>query len=208
MTRRNTSEDILDVTERLVIAAVSIDDVSVRRIAEAAGVNVSAIAYHFGSRERLIVAVTRRVYDRLNAERLALLDRAVAAGAPGPPDLRAVIAALIGPSLRWSREAKGPYSVFVKHASLAQRSHKAEVRDALQNQITHLLAFVPPLRRAAPHLDDAEIGWRIHCALGVRDYNTRRPQRAVLLTGGAIDLDDVETVLEKSIDVIEPMFRP
>ena len=202
-----TRDRLLDTTERLMIEAASLDDVSVRRIADAADVNLSAISYHFGSRDRLIVAVTQRVYDRLNAERHALLNQAIAAAAPDPPRLRAVIEALIGPSLRWSRDPSSSYGVFVKAAGLPARSRNATIRQSLETRIDHLRPFFPAFKAAAPHLDDADIGWRIHCALGVRHYATRRLDRALLLANGTIDAGDTEALLQRTIDVIEPMFR-
>ena len=202
-----TRTRLLDTTERLMVEAASLDDVSVRRIAEAADVNVSAISYHFGSRDRLIVAVTQRVYDRINAERHALLDRAIQTAAPDPPHLRAVIEALIGPSLRWSRDPDSSYGVFIKAAALPARSRNVTIRQSLDARIDHLRPFFPAFKAAAPHLDDADIGWRIHCALGVRHYATRRLERAVLLTNGAVDPADTEALLHRTIDVIEPMFR-
>ena len=45
----HTSDDILKAAERLLASAKTLDEVSVRRIAQDAGVNVSAISYHFGS---------------------------------------------------------------------------------------------------------------------------------------------------------------
>jgi AcrR family transcriptional regulator len=202
-----TQDTILDATEELLVGATSLDDVSVRRIAGKAGANVSAISYHFGSREKLIVAAVERVYKRFNAERLRLLQEAVDARAPEPAELGRVIAALIGPSIRWSLDPTSEYPAFLHIATLVQKTRDPEIRERFAGKVAHLRAFIPPLRRIAPWFTEAEIAWRIHCALGVRHNVVRDRLRAEILLAGSFDLSDPEEVLARTIEVIAPMFR-
>ena len=204
---QTTPELIVCATERLLAEAKSVDDVSVRRIAGAAGVNVAAIGYHFGSREKLIVAAVRRVYDRLDAERMRLLQAALDAHAPEPPPLPAVIGALIGPSVRWSLDPASEYPVFVNFAALGARSKDPAIRTEMADNVTHLRAFITVLRRIAPWLSDGEIGWRLHCALGIRTNVLRYRERAAALTGGEIDLTDPSELERRMVEVIVPMFQ-
>ena len=69
-----------------------------------AGTTPSSISYHFGSQERLIIATAERVYKRLNAERLSMLNAAAQKRHQTRRRLEDVIAALVGPSVRWSLE--------------------------------------------------------------------------------------------------------
>jgi AcrR family transcriptional regulator len=209
MARRQTRGEILDAAERLLVAAANIEDVSVRRIAAKAGVNVAAIGYHFGSRDKLLVAAIKRVYDRFNAERLAMLEAAIAARAPRPPELTAVITALIAPSIRWSNDPNSSYAAFVNFGALTQQARDPAVRNTMAREIKHLRAFIAPLRQVAPWFSEAEIAWRIHCALGVRHNVVRYRARAAALIGEAFDLRDSEEVLRRTVEVIIPMFaRP
>ena len=64
---------------------------SVRDLAAKAGVNLAAVCYHFGSKERLLVEALAGQVRPLNERRLAALD-AVLAG-PGKPDLAAILEA-------------------------------------------------------------------------------------------------------------------
>jgi AcrR family transcriptional regulator len=207
MTRQRTRDHILDVTERLLATADSVDDVSVRRIAEEAGTTVSAVGYHFGSRDKLIAAAAKRIYDRFNEERLTLLNAAIDAKAPDPPDLGAVIAALIAPSVRWSNDPTSSYAAFVNFGALVQRAKDPSIGGSIAKEIKHLRAFIPPLRQIAPWFSESEIAWRIHCALGVRSNVIRYRARAEALIGDAFDLTDSEEVLDRMIEVIAPMFR-
>lgn len=201
-----TAEQILEAAERLLVTSPTASAVSVRRIATAAGVNVAAISYHFGSRERLLGAVFSRVYQRFNTERLNRLQAAVDASAPEPPPLSAVLAALVGPSIDWSFEAGSDYPAFVHFASL--QTTDPDLRRTLAGSVDHLQPFLAVLRGLAPWLSDGDIGWRIHCVLGIRHNAIRYRERATVLVAGAFDLTDPRALLDRIIDVAEPMFRP
>ena len=56
-----------------------------RQITSAAGVNLAAVNYHFGSKEALVQAVLKRRLEGVNRERLRLLDELEAAGGPRQP---------------------------------------------------------------------------------------------------------------------------
>ncbi|MEE8545649.1 MAG: CerR family C-terminal domain-containing protein [Alphaproteobacteria bacterium] len=56
-----------------LFAEQGFDAVSTREIARAAGVNLSAITYHFGGKERLYEAVIQRLIDDLEPQRQALI---------------------------------------------------------------------------------------------------------------------------------------
>jgi AcrR family transcriptional regulator len=170
----------------------------------------SAIAYHFGSQEELITAVAERVYRRLNAERLMLLRKAVDRRAPDPPDLQEVIAALVGPSIRWAADPTSGYPVLARFTSMAH-AHRdgAAYYSRIIEDVEHHRAFIPHLKRIAPWLDEVDIGWRLNCALGIRSQVTRSRQRTELLTDHQIDLDDPDLVIRRMVEVIAPMFaRP
>lgn len=202
-----TSLRLLDACERLLCEAESVDDVTVRGVARLAGTNVSAINYHFGSREQMIVIVGQRVYRRLNAARLALLHDAVQRRAPQPPLVEDMIAALIGPSVRWSLDPKSSYPVLRHITTLGQHTRNRDLYRPIIEGIEHHRAFIPYLRRAAPWLTDSDIGWRISCALGIRSQVIRQRHRTEVLTDHEIDMDDAELVIANMVAVIAPMFR-
>ena len=69
-----TKERILDAAEALFMEH-GFEATSLRVITAAAGVNLAAVNYHFGSKEELFQAVLTRRLDPMNQERVALLDR-------------------------------------------------------------------------------------------------------------------------------------
>lgn len=71
-TSEQTCEALLDAAGQLA-AELGFGNVSTRRIAERAGVNVSGIHYHFGGKDKLFNEVVRRVMDDKSPERLKQL---------------------------------------------------------------------------------------------------------------------------------------
>ena len=77
----NTRGRILDSAERL-FAEQGFSGTSLRQITAAAGANLAAVNYHFGSKEELIKEALSRRLRPINAERLKWLDRLEAEGQP------------------------------------------------------------------------------------------------------------------------------
>ena len=69
-----TKARILDAAEALFMEH-GFEATSLRLITAAAGVNLAAVNYHFGSKEELFQAVLTRRLDPMNQARVALLDR-------------------------------------------------------------------------------------------------------------------------------------
>jgi len=93
MTALSTQDRILDAAAELYLER-GFADTSLRELTSRAGVNLSAVNYHFGSKEALFDALVERLFDPINARRLALLDALEAAG---EPDLEEVLRALVEP---------------------------------------------------------------------------------------------------------------
>jgi len=195
-----------EACERLLCEALSPDEVTVRRITELAGTNVGAVNYHFGSLEKLIFSVAERVYQRLNAERLALLAQAVGRDRARPAEVGSLIAAMVGPSIRWSLDPQSSYRVLRHMTTIAQGSHHPEIFNPMIEDVEHHLMFVPHFQRVSPWLSAVEIGFRISCVLGVRSQIIRNRHRTEMLTDHAIDLGNAEIVLEQVVMATAPMF--
>ena len=80
----------MSTLEKIVRAAESLfehqsfEATTLRQITAAAGVNLAAVNYHFGSKEALIREIFKRRLTQLNEERLAALDRLEKAAASRP----------------------------------------------------------------------------------------------------------------------------
>ena len=82
-TADETKERILDAAERL-FSEDGFDATSLRAVTAAAGTNLAAVNYHFGSKAALLPAVAARILEPVTARQLELLD-ALQAANPQPP---------------------------------------------------------------------------------------------------------------------------
>jgi len=93
-----TRASILEAAERLY-ADRGFSDVTLRDIVAAAGVNLAAVNYHFGSKDELIAELFVSRSIATNRERLNELKAAEAAGG-GRANIDAILRALVGPMVR------------------------------------------------------------------------------------------------------------
>src|SRR5580692_6974327 len=98
-----TRDKILDTAERL-FGEYGYAATSLRQIIAAAGVNLAAIHYHFGSKEELLDDLVKRKVAPLNAERMALLDRYEAEAGDRPVPLDKLLNAFLQPPLQRVKE--------------------------------------------------------------------------------------------------------
>src|SRR5579859_3138455 len=97
----STRETILDTAERL-FAERGVAATSIRDITGAAGVNLGAINYHFGTKQDLVAAVFTRRLEPVSNRQWALLDEVEREAGGQPPRLEALIEAMIRPSVERS----------------------------------------------------------------------------------------------------------
>jgi AcrR family transcriptional regulator len=95
MTRKNTSEQLIIVAERL-FAERGIDAVSLRLIAEEAGQrNPAVVQYHFGTKDDLLLAILQFRATSMNARRIEMLNDLERVGRQR--DVRGLVEALVLP---------------------------------------------------------------------------------------------------------------
>ena len=93
-----TKDRILDAAESLFMEH-GFEATSLRSITAAAGVNLAAVNYHFGSKEELFQAVLTRRLDPMNQERLDLLSALERAAAPRPVACEQILSAMFVPAV-------------------------------------------------------------------------------------------------------------
>jgi AcrR family transcriptional regulator len=92
---RTTPERLIEAVERLVTEGEG--EPSLRDITFAAGANVAAVNYHFGSKEALLDAVVERALAEHAREQLAELE--AVAGSQPPPGIDEIVRAWMSPYL-------------------------------------------------------------------------------------------------------------
>lgn len=198
-----TRERILDAAEE-VFAAEGLN-VSMRKIMSAAGVNVSSINYHFGSRETLLRALLDARSQSINKERLTQLEQVLTAA--NPATVSDIITALYQPALRPSRREDAHWQRFLKVRAMLTAESSDMVRDSMSRNYDDMHGrFVAALCDAAPHLSEADILWRYHCLLGVQSQSASLGYRIRDISKGQVDLDDPARVLDQIVPLMAKLF--
>ncbi|HET6804350.1 MAG TPA: TetR/AcrR family transcriptional regulator [Frateuria sp.] len=157
----STKERILAAAE-VLFAQRGFDGASLRQLTAAAGVNLAAVNYHFGSKDKLVEEVFRRRLDTLNAHRLAALAKVA-----GEPDttLEDVLDAFIRPALALSGDGSG--SLFMRVLARAFAEHDDHLRQFMSENYGHVMRqFTAEFARLLPQLSREELYWRIDLVTG------------------------------------------
>jgi AcrR family transcriptional regulator len=160
----STKQRILAAAETL-FARHGFAGASLRQVTSAAKVNLAAVNYHFGSKDRLIEEVFRRRLDVLNQRRLEALN-ALVDEAP----LEHVLAAFIRPALELAHQGEGG-GAFVRVLARAYAEHNDQLRKFLSENYGHVLKkFAHVLAVRLPTLPREELYWRIDIVAGALTY--------------------------------------
>lgn len=196
-----TKERILDAAERL-FADKGFDATSMRLITAAAGVNLAAVNYHFGSKAGLLEAVFRRRVEPLNRERLRLLEELQQGGEAC--EVAAILRTYIEPALHVSRDPARGGMVFMR---LLGRSY-AEPTEHLKSFMPDLyydvkLRYGEALGAALPLLAAADLYWRMHFVIGTIAYTMAGTDALHLLAACPYcDPEDVDGMTERLIEFL------
>jgi AcrR family transcriptional regulator len=166
----DTKGRILDAAEDLFIEH-GFEAMSLRQITSHADVNLAAVNYHFGSKEALIHSMLARRLDRLNVERLNLLDqfeRHFADTRNGQGlTCEHVLGALFIPALRLSRNPQHGGRAFLRLLGRAYTDPSSFVREFLAEHYASVSDRIfAAFARALPHLPQEELSWRLNFSIG------------------------------------------
>lgn len=154
----DTKKRILDTAERL-FAEQGYDATSLRQIIAAAGVNLAAVHYHFGSKEELLDGLVVRRARPVNDARIALLDKLEAE--EGQPDLEKVLEAFLLPM----SETATSHPEFVKVMGRLYAEGMMPRITQKHFQSTGM-RFLASMRKALPEMPEEELAWRVHFMIG------------------------------------------
>jgi AcrR family transcriptional regulator len=194
-----TRTAILAAAERLY-ADRGFGDVTLRDIVAAAGVNLAAVNYHFGSKDELIAElfVTRSIAT--NRERLNELKAAEEAGS-GRAEIDAILRALVGPTLRGCLGPDRERSTAARFMIRASIESVPPIRRIKNREVDHLRKFAAAMRRSLPDRGEVDLFWGLHFALAMAHHTIRESERLTRLSDGKCDLDDVAGVIDRIVAV-------
>jgi AcrR family transcriptional regulator len=156
-----TRQRLLQATRKL-LAERGTGAVHLRDVSEAAGVNVAAVSYHFGSLPNLVNAAVREAVDAVMSEQARRLGSL-------PPDagLTDIAAAWIEPTVRGLQQApeeRALLRIVAQAITDAPEDMREWVQDVLGRGHGLLIAR---LRPALPGLEEQELAFRVFCVGGI-----------------------------------------
>lgn len=199
------TKNLVFVAAERLFALHGFQNVSVRDITAAAGVNLASVNYHFGSKDALLFEIFRRRTTELNRERARMLHEANDRNA-GKPPVREVLAALLTPPLRWlapDHERRISLQFLIR----ARSEGTDQIRQILKTDVSHLRRFSDALLAARPTLSPEDVYWRLHFTLGML-HNNRFAEfdRLNVLSEGATSEGDVDALLARMLAFAEAGF--
>jgi AcrR family transcriptional regulator len=166
----DTKRRILDAAEELFMEH-GFEATSLRLITTAAGVNLAAANYHFGSKEELFQAVFTRRLDPMNHDRMALLAAYEAAAGGQPLTCERIISAMFIPALKLARDHEQGGKNFLRLLGRAYADPAPFIREFLSRQYAEMVGrFRAAFGEALPHLPREEVSWRLHFVMGALSY--------------------------------------
>ena len=160
--RPDRQQAILLAAEKL-FAQRGYHAVTIRQIAEEAGVPLALVAYYYGPKQDLFHAVfahwSQTIDERLQALEVASRDPA------DPLTLTRIVEAFVQPVIRMRSSPEGQYYAQLVGRELAYNSEEADrvLRDFF-DPMAH--RFIDALHTVLPHATRADVAWGYQFALG------------------------------------------
>jgi AcrR family transcriptional regulator len=198
-TSADTKTRILDAAEILFMEH-GFEATSLRSLTAAAGVNLAAVNYHFGSKEELFQAVLTRRLDPMNQERIDLLEKLEREAGGKPPSCEKILFAMLIPALRLARDERRGGKNFLRLVGRAYADPAPFIRHFLSAQYAGMIGrYKEAFGRALPHLSKQELTWRLHFVMGALSYTLAGTDALKLFAQVAPDRDkdDDELLLQR-----------
>jgi AcrR family transcriptional regulator len=158
-----TRQLILDTAERL-FAEHGLDATSVRDITGAAGVNLGAITYHFGTKQNLIAAMFNRHFGPSVERTVKLIEEAQ----QKPASIEALLEALIRPIVEGSFSVGEKRNVpFMRLMGRWQSEPSPKIQRLIRSHMQPVFSrFMIAVQHVLPELPAEELFWRIQFVTG------------------------------------------
>jgi len=203
----STKTAILETAERL-FATRGFEATSLRTITAEAGANLGAVNYHFTSKDGLITAVLKRMFQPVNEHRLRLLTELEARADSKPPTVEEILGALFRPPLELvSQPGQGGW-FFPRLLAYCLTEPGAYLKPLVEEEFAlKTRRFYLALQRACPALSKAEVRWRLHFSLGAFIHTAGNPQLLEITSEGLCKAGDTDAVLKRIVGFCAAGFQ-
>jgi len=197
-TSPDTKTRILDVAEGLFMEH-GFEATSLRQLTSAAGVNLAAVNYHFGSKEELFQSVLTRRLDPMNQERIELLEKLEREAGGKPLSVEKILSSMLIPALRLARDERRGGKNFLRLLGRAYADPAPFIRHFLSQQYVEMIGrYKEAFLKSLPHLSRQELTWRLHFVMGALSYTLAGTDALKLFAQVAVnDKDNDELLLQR-----------
>jgi AcrR family transcriptional regulator len=204
MSEQAESTATVSVRERILAVAQELfaehgySAASTRAIAQAAGVNLAQLHYHFGAKRDLFKAAYLRGAQKVTESRQRGLEDAQARWPDGDIPLEALVRAFVAPFMLNGKTPEGRATMRM-HARLHTEPDGLgeEVLSTVYDETT--LAYVAAFRRVLPQLSTETLSWRLYFMMGAYRYTLLRTGRLEAMSGGQSDSADFDRALAEIV---------
>lgn len=201
----STKDRILAAAEEL-FARTGVARTSLRAITALARVNLAAVNYHFGSKEGLVEEVYRRRLEPLNRARLANLERLEKRARR--PSLEDILEAFMTPVATLAKDPAQGGPTVMRLLGQTHAEAQAPYKTWFAGEYKRVLErYHAALCRALPRLPPEDVRWRLQFLVGALTYPVAERQLVELVSGEAIDPDDVNQVVRRLLPFVAAGFR-
>jgi AcrR family transcriptional regulator len=196
----NTKLRILAAAEPM-FADEGIKGVSMRRIAAAAGVDLSLVIYHFGTKEKMYRALLERLLTEFNALRTLRLD-ALLRERPDA-DVIALFDLMISSWLDlhfWKSVRRARLLL----RGFANKDQSLDIQGNLSDPL--ILRFIGEVERVAPGFSREEIHWAYHAVTGSLIFFLNGSERIQRLSDGICEADSYSTIRLVLLRMVRDLF--
>lgn len=188
---------ILDVAQGL-FAEHGYAAASTRAIAQAAGVNLAQLHYHFGAKRDLFKAAYLRGAVQVTEARRQALAEARAAHGTGPIPLEGLVRRFVTPFMLNGETPEGRATMRM-HARLHTEPDdiSKDVLSTVYDETT--LAYVAEFQRVLPQLSHETLCWRLYFMMGAYRYTLLRTGRLESMSAGACDSGDFDRAVAEIV---------
>jgi AcrR family transcriptional regulator len=197
-------ERIIEAAETL-FASDGYDGVSFRDLTAAAGVSLSAIHYHFGSKEAVLSEIFARRASIMTLRRLDLLDAARRREGE-PPQLESILDAFLRPAFEVTHGDRN--ELFNRLRARVALEHSSVTREIVSRAFDENdLRFIDALGGALPFLSHEDLHWRFHFLVGAMIYTMSDSGQLEGLSGGKCSSHQTDVALAAMVGNFAALFR-
>lgn len=194
-----TRSDIMRAAEHL-FAEKGFRTMTLRDVTREAQVNLAAVNYHFGSKQKLMLAVIRNRFEPINVERLKQLDALIDEHAPAPLPVDSIFGALFRPLFdSASTETGVDYGLMqmIGRAITEPADFISTIHKELFAELS--MRFMAELQRSCTHISTTAHHYRFFFAISTMIGAIIEQVRLENLSEGMLDPTDFDTLVEELI---------